>query len=228
YAHRHDLVVRLDVRPGDLTVVGTPIATVWARDPSAGKLDPYADGAAAAVTDALMIGYERSMEQDVAFGFRQLEDIAVRAMSPAINDPATACTAVGHLADLLVKLAGRRLGPAVHPDADGVERVIVPDRDLRYYLDLACGQLRRSAAAEPTVLVALLRMLRDLATAVRDDERYAAEVRRGADRVRDALAGTVSSADAEQVHDLHRRVLQALDGHTVRAYLDRSGETRSF
>ncbi len=130
------------------------------------------------------------------------------------------------MADLLVRLAGSRLGPTVHEDPDGVGRAVVPDRDLRYYLDLACGQLRRYAAAEPTVLVALLRMLRDLAVAVRDEE-DAAEVRRAADTVRDTLAPSVHTGDAEQVHDLHRRVMTALAGRTVEAYLDRSGETRS-
>ncbi|WP_158239692.1 DUF2254 domain-containing protein [Streptomyces carminius] len=228
-ARRSDAVVRLDVRPGDLVVAGNPIATVWARDPAAGVPDPDADGLAEKVDDALELGYERTLEQDVAFGFRQLEDIAVKAMSPGINDPVTACTAAGHLADLLVRLAGRRLGPVLHLDEDGTGRLILPDRDLRYYLDLACGQLRRFAAAEPTVLAALLRMLRDLATAVHGtgDERDAAEVRRAADLVRDTLDSSVGTEDAGQVHDLHRRVLAALAGRTAEAYTDRSGETRS-
>ncbi|MDG9701887.1 DUF2254 domain-containing protein [Streptomyces sp. DH37] len=227
-ARRSDTVVRLSIRPGDLLVAGNPIATVWARDPSADPPDPYADGTAAAVDDAVRLGYERTLEQDVAFGFRQLEDIAVKAMSPGINDPVTASTAVGHMADLLVRLAGRRLGPTLHEDGDGVGRAVVPDRDLRYYLDLACGQLRRFSAGEPTVLAALLRLLRDLATAVHGDDRNAAEVRQAADLVRDTMDSSVGPADAERVHDLHRRVLAALDGRTVEAYADRSGETRSM
>jgi uncharacterized membrane protein len=227
-ARRSGTVVRLSIRPGDLLVAGNPIATVWARDPSAAPPDPYADGTADAINDVLRLGYERTLEQDVAFGFRQLEDIAVKAMSPGINDPVTASTAVGHMADLLVRLAGRRLGPTLHEDGDGVGRAVVPDRDLRYYLDLACGQLRRFSAGEPTVLAALLRLLRDLATAVHGDDRNAAEVRQAADLVRDTMDSSVGPVDAERVHDLHRRVLAALDGRTVEAYADRSGETRSM
>lgn len=227
-ARRGEAVVRLLVRPGDLVVAGTPVATVWRRDPSTGALGPHpGEGPAVeAVHDAVLLGYERTLEQDVAFGFRQLEDIAVKAVSPGINDPVSAVTAVGHMADLLVRLAGCRLGATAHRDGDGVGRAVVPDRDLRYYLDLACGQLRRFAAAEPTVLAALLRMLRDLATAVRD-EPSAAETRRAADLVRETLASSVVPRDAEQIHDLHARVLAALDGRTAEAYLDRSGETRS-
>ncbi|GAA2442327.1 DUF2254 domain-containing protein [Streptomyces macrosporus] len=227
-ARRAGAVVWLLVRPGDLVVSGNPIAVVWARDPSTGASAPYPDeaGAADLVEGLLVLGYERTLEQDVAFGFRQLEDIAVKAVSPGINDPQTACTAVGHMADLLVRVAGSRLGATVHEDRDGVGRAVVPDRDLRYYLDLACGQLRRYASAEPTVLGALLRMLRDLAVAVRAEEDVA-EVRRAADLVRDTVAPSVRPEDAEQVHDLHRRVVAALEGRTVEAYLDRSGETRS-
>ncbi len=138
------------------------------------------------MSGVLQLGYERTLEQDVAFGFRQLEDIAVKTMSSAINDPVTACVAVGHMADLLVRLSKVRMGAIVHCDGDGIGRAVVPDRDLRYYLDLACGELHRFAAAEPTVLVALLRMLRDPATAVRETG-HAAEVQRAADLVRGAL-----------------------------------------
>lgn len=55
--------------------------------------------------DSVRIGYERTMEQDVAFGIRQLADIASKALSPAINDPYTAVQAVDHLSVLLAALA---------------------------------------------------------------------------------------------------------------------------
>ncbi|MFP8882790.1 DUF2254 domain-containing protein [Streptomyces mangrovi] len=234
-ARRGDTFVRIGVRPGDLIVAGNPIAVVWARDPAGGIPDPGADGTAEEIEDALETGFERTPDQDVAFGFRQLEDIAVKAMSPGINDPVTACTAVGHMADLLVRLAGRRLGDVPHEDEDGTVRVVVPDRDLRYYLDLACGQLRRYSSDEPTVLAALLRMLRDLAAAVHregggggeDGGADAAEVRRAAELIMDTMDSSVGPADAAQVHDLNGRVLAALEGRLLDAYADRSGETRS-
>ena len=226
HARAHHVVVRLEVRPGDHIVRGTPIATVWRSDVTSGHsggTDAFADGVDAALT----VGYERTIQQDAAFGFRQLEDIAVKSMSPAINDPVTASHAVGHMADLLVKLAGRRLGPTLHLDGDGGARAIVPDRDLEYYVQLACGQLRRFASAEPTVLIALLRMLRDLATAVRDEEQ-AAVVRRAAETIVATLDPSVQDTDAQGVRDMCRRVLGALDGRVREAYWDRSGETRSL
>jgi uncharacterized membrane protein len=180
-----------------------------------------------AVRAALVLGYERTLEQDAAFGLRLLEDIAVKAVSPAVNDPVTAATAVGHMADLLVRIAGRRLGPTLHEDGTGVGRVVVPDRDLRYYLDLCCGQLRRFGAAEPTVLMAVLRMLRDVAVACRDVEQRH-EVARAAQLTAEELSDGVAAVDAEAVRTMHRRVEQALAGDVAAAYADRAGETRSI
>ena len=174
-----------------------------------------------------MIGYERTIEQDAAFAFRQLTDIAVKALSPGINDPVTAAHAVGHMADLLVRLTGRRLGPTLHEDAEGTGRVVVPDRDLPYYLDLVCGPIRRYGRSEPTVLIALLRMLRDVATAARDD----AQRQDLADQIGlivEEVSETVGAHDAKQVQAMAQRVGQALDGDVRGAYADRSGETRSL
>ena len=101
------------------------------------------------VCNKVELGYERTVEQDAAFGFRQLEDIAVKALSPGINDPVTAAHAIGYMADFLVQVLGCRLGPTVHEDSDGVDRAIVPDRDIAYYIDLCCGQVRRYGRQEP-------------------------------------------------------------------------------
>jgi uncharacterized membrane protein len=217
-----DAVVRLEVRPGDHVVFGTPLATVWWRhagtDP--GPLE-HAVGA------AVSMGYERTIEQDAGFGFRELTDIAVKALSPAINDPVTAAHSIGHMGDLAARLTGKRLGPQVHVDASGVGRVEVPDRDLRYYLDLVCGQIRRYGEQEPTVLVALLRMLRDVAAHTRDDSQRA-EVQRQVSLIVDEVPATLADVDRQGVLDLAARVQTALRGDLAAAYRDRSGETRSL
>ena len=223
-ARHHDALVRIEPRAGDHVVRQTPLATVFFRDPSRrGGTDALVEE----IRRAVVIGYERTLDQDASFGFRQLQDIAVKAMSPSVNDPVTAAHAVGHFADMLVRLTDCRLGGTVHVDEDQVPRAIVPDRDLRYYLDLACSQLRRFARDEPSVLVALLRMLRDVAVACRDDEQRA-EVRRSAQLVAEQLSDRLLDSDAGTVRDLHRRVELALAGDVRTAYTDRVGETRSI
>ena len=75
--------------------------------------------------------------------------------------------------------------------------------------------------------MALLRMLRDLATAVRDDQQ-ATVVRRAAESIVATIDPSLRDADAEGVRDMCRRVLGVLDGRVREAYWDRSGETRSM
>ena len=220
-----DAVVWLAVRPGDHVVVGTPLGTVCASGgPSVPP--PAAESLVADVLDGIELGYERTVEQDSALGLRQLADIAVKALSPGINDPVTAAHAVGYLADLLVRLQGRRLGPHVHEDDDGRPRVVLVDRDQRYYLELACGQIRRYGRREPTVLIALLRMLRDVAMSVPGLEQ-GEEVRRQARLVLAEMSDELLPEDRRDVEDAAARVDQVLLGDAAEAYADRSGELRS-
>ena len=225
-AEAEDVVLWMTLRPGDHVVMGTPLATVCARD--GGQVpDDLGRRIAPAVLEAVELGYERTAEQDTALGLRQLTDIAVKALSPGINDPVTAAHAVGYLADLLVRLHGRRLGPMAHCDSADVPRVVLPDRDHRYYLELACGQIRRYGSSEPTVLIALLRMLRDVALAVHD-EGQAHEVREQARLVVAGMSEDLLAEDAEQVRTMAARVEQVLRGDVADAYADRAGETRSI
>ncbi|WP_222195889.1 DUF2254 domain-containing protein [Modestobacter italicus] len=221
-AREHDAVVRIETRPGDHVVRRTPIATVWH-----GQGGELPGELVAEVRGSVDLGYERTLDQDAGFGFRQLEDIAVKAVSPSINDPVTAATALGHMGDLLSRVLGSHLGPSVHRDDDGVGRAVVPDRDLQYYLELSCGQLRRFGGSEPTVLTSILQMLRDVAVSCRDDEQRA-QIARAADNAVAQLPDQAAEDDAAAVHDMRRRVRCALSGDLVAAYADRAGETRSI
>lgn len=222
-ARRHDVLLLLGLRPGDSVVLGTPVATACSR--SGHPVD--VEALTADVRPTVVLGGERTEEQDVAFGLRQLVDIAVKAISPGVNDPTTAAEAVSYCADLVVRLQGRRLGPQLHRDADGVPRVVSPDRDLAYYVDLVCAQTRRYGRREPAVLAALLRLLRDAAVHARDDEqrRVVAEQKR---LVVAETSQELLDVDREVVRDLAVRVDLALAGDVVGAYRDRAGETRSI
>jgi uncharacterized membrane protein len=161
-ARDHDLVVVVSTMVGEFVVERAPLAWLWTASPDAPAPDPASFREAMPV--AVRLGYERTAEQDVAFGVRQLADIAVKALSPAINDPYTAIQALEHLGVLLARLVHRPLGSQRLRDHEGTTRVIVPGRDLSYYLDLATGQIRRYGCAEPRVDRALLRVLATTAT----------------------------------------------------------------
>jgi uncharacterized membrane protein len=152
-----DLVALGSTMVGEYVVEGAPLLWVWRA--ASGQEPPDPEPVRAVLRNVVRIGFERTAEQDVAFGVRQLADIAVKALSPAINDPYTAIQSLEHLGVVLAKLARRQLGNQFVYDGSGALRVVVPGRDLAYYLDLATGQIRRYGCAEPRVDRALLRVL---------------------------------------------------------------------
>ena len=171
-ATHQDLVIRLARRVGDHVVAGTPIAWAWPRAPDQPPPSPAL--LERAIAEAVHIGFERTMVQDVLFGLRRLVDIANRALSPAINDPYTAIQAVHHLSVLLCVLARRRLGDWLCHDRQGTLRVAIPLPDLAEYLRRSTAQIRRFGAAEPTVTRSLIQLLCDVGTSTASDERRAA------------------------------------------------------
>lgn len=222
-AAKHGIFIRMGIRPGDQLIIGAPLATFWAGE-NTGYVDPEA--LEAEMAPAVEVGFERTSEQDAALGLRQLTDIAVKAISPSINDPITAAHAVSYCADLLVRLQASKLGSQQHVDGDGRPRVITPDRDYRYYQDLVSGPIRRYGSSEPLVLAALLRMYRDCASNAHTAE-HVAEIRRQVELLLEAMDQGLPHSDSEMVDDLARRVELALQGELQDAYLDRAGETRS-
>lgn len=102
-ARENGVFLRLLLQPGDHVVDGAPGAVGWRRD---GEGEVPIEALEKAVKSAVHTGFERTSEQDAAFGLRQLTDIALKAISPGINDPVTAVHAVGHLTDLARRLRG--------------------------------------------------------------------------------------------------------------------------
>jgi uncharacterized membrane protein len=196
-AVRHDLVVMVARQVGDHVVAGTPIAWAWGR--TAGQPPPGADTLREAVDEAVQVGFERTMVQDVGFGIRRLVDIANKALSPAINDPYTGVQAVHHLSVLLCRLARLRLGDWIVRDDQGELRVAVPRPKFPDYLRLGTAQIRRFGAAEPAVTRALIVLLRDVGTSSATEDRRHACVRHIRLILDDARRATAQPADVEAV-----------------------------
>jgi uncharacterized membrane protein len=156
HAAQQGVVLRLRPRVGEHVVAGTTLAWAWPVSPGERAPDPRA--LARVLETGVRIGFERTVEQDAAFGIRQLVDSACKALSPAVNDPYTAVQAIDHLSVIFCALARRPLGHHVAGHPSGAA-VIVPGRRFPEYLAVMCGLIRRYGAAEPTVADALLRLL---------------------------------------------------------------------
>lgn len=162
-AGREGLVVVLVPRVGDFVPFGAPLCTVYGRGPADWVLADIA------------LDDERTMEQDIAFGFRQLVDIAERALSPAVNDPTTACQAVDVMHDLLRRIVTRGLPTGRYTDAEGRVGLVVPQYGAADYLDVALTEVWHYGAGATQVPQRLAALLRDLRSVVLPEHRLAVE-----------------------------------------------------
>ncbi len=215
-AAEHGLCLRLRPRVGEHVVAGTTLAWIWRaspRDPT-----PHPQAFLPVLDEGVRIGFERTLEQDAAFGIRQLVDVACKALSPAVNDPYTAVQAVDHLSVIFCALANRPLGHHVVRDDSGAA-VIVPGRRFPEYLAVMCGLIRRYGAREPTVAHALLRLLSNCAALAGDDpERCAAIEEQARIIIADAEREVAQPIDLAFAHAEAEAVRQVVAGHRAASH----------
>lgn len=142
----------LESAVGTYLIPGSTLATVWPVD------DHHRHHVEARFRDAVEVRTARTLQQDVSFGILQLSDVALRALSPAVNDPNTANEVIVRIGRVLSSLLQRNLESS-SLTADG--KTIVRSRDLCAgdYVDAAIEPIRRYARAEPVVLQTMVRTL---------------------------------------------------------------------
>ena len=215
FARRRGLVLRLVKKLGQRVAAGTAIGWAWADEPDshASPTEDVRDELAIAV----QLSGDRTLKDDVEFGFVQLVDIALRALSPAINDPTTACNAIRSLEILLVKLTGFRLGDRFFFDEDERLRVIVPQPTFADLLDSVITPVRQAAPDDTSVALCLCALLTDLARAARTEAQGDA-LREQLERVRYAYSeGAQQEVDAERLEAGLAEVELALSGRKPRS-----------
>jgi uncharacterized membrane protein len=165
-ASRTNSVIRLVHRPGHFVVDGHPLATVWPVD--AGPR------VARALNRALLTGPHRTLAQDLSFAIDQLVEIAIRALSPAVNDTFTALTCIDWLADGLCKVCVRWNPATLHRDRSGRLRVITVAVSDTRLIERAFEKIRQAARGMPAVMIRQLDALASImAHATTEDQRAA-------------------------------------------------------
>ncbi|MFF8605919.1 DUF2254 domain-containing protein [Streptomyces sp. NPDC015346] len=158
-ARRHGVVLRLLPRIGDFVVPGTRILAV------------HGGRAPRRMAAAVSVGVERTFHQDLGFGLRQLADIALRALSPAVNDPTTAVQCLDRIVQILAVLADRPLGAVLHRDRKGEVRLVQDVPGWTDLVDLGFTEIRGCAADSPQVSRRMLAGLDDLLSLAPEDRR---------------------------------------------------------
>ena len=123
------------------------------------------------VDGAVALRAERSMEQDMTFGFRRLVDIAERALSPGVNDPTTAVQAIDEMHDILRRMVADPSVVGFHLDHDATPRVITQEWTFGQYLDLAVDEIAHWGKDSLQIPRRLQEMLTDLAVAAHDEHK---------------------------------------------------------
>lgn len=144
-------VVRLETAVGRFAVTGTPVATVWpVPDPA------HRDAAEHAIRSAVYVGKNRTLQQDAAYGLRQLVDVGLKALSPGINDPTTAQDSIFHLTAVVRAILDRDCPRRARLGAEG-RRLLRPQLpDHTEVVGLAFDELRLASSTQPTVCIYLL------------------------------------------------------------------------
>ena len=165
-AIQHDAVVRLSQRAGDFITEGSPIGRLC-HDGARDRAD-----VAAAIARCHLIGHMRTPTQDPEYPVHQLAQIAVRALSPAINDPYTALICLDWLEAALRVLARGAIAPIACRDGLGRLRIIAPHAGFAQVADAVFNKVRQAARPHRALMMRLVAMVENVASVVsRDDDR---------------------------------------------------------
>jgi uncharacterized membrane protein len=160
-ATSYHVKVRVVRRVGQFVPEGTPLLMIY-------KAERLSREQSGEFLGAFDLGPSRTLQQDIEFGVLQIVDIALKAISPAVNDPTTAISCVDQLSRLLIRFISREMPESLLYDLKGVARVSIRWIDLERLLDSAFEQIRMYSKTDIAVSMRLLRAFGDIVTATPD------------------------------------------------------------
>lgn len=196
-AEKHEVLLRMEREIGEFVVEGTALVSV------AGALEKP-ESLAKAINDVYVIMSYRTVHQDVAFGVRQLVDVALKALSPGINDTTTAIGAIDYLSTVLARLASRRIESRVRRDGEK-PRIIARGPSFESLMNDALDEIRVHGAGNASVFGRMLHALETVGQFARDEGRRRC-IREHVQRVSEAVERSIDDPESRQ--DLLARALR--------------------
>lgn len=192
-ARVRDMTVRMERTVGDFVMEGAVLVSLRGVE--------CADSSTVReINSAYTIGRQRTIYKDAAYGIRQLVDVALKGLSPGVNDITTAAMCVDYLTAILARLGGRRLDMPIR-EASGHLRVIGRQPTYANFLDQALDQIRQNAEGSVAMLQHLLKSLQALSEVTTNRSRRRALLQQ-LEAVQEVIARSVESPQ-------ERTVLQA-------------------
>lgn len=203
-------IVRMECGIGEFVVQNTALASLALEDPPDQET-------IVALNASYSVGSHRTVDQDPAFGVRQIVDMALKALSPGVNDTSTAVICVDYLTAILARLASRKF-PALRRYDGGELRVIAMAPTFEYLLTEAFDQIRRNAEGNVSVMSRMLGAL-DAIASLTDGPRRRLALREQVQRIVELADRTIDSAhDRARIEGRLMRVRKAIEaGPALRA-----------
>ncbi|MEP6822700.1 MAG: DUF2254 domain-containing protein [Chthoniobacterales bacterium] len=194
-ARENDLLVRLYRRPGDFVAEGSLLVEVWPKAKASVKLSGE-------LRATFLLGRHRTPTQDLEYSIDQLVEVAVRALSPGINDPFTAMTCIEWLGVALLQVSGRKIPSAQRFDDDGKLRVIADVTDFAGIAAACLNQIRQYGSASVAVTIRLLDMLERVASEIRSAEQRAVLAEHARKIRDDGVSHATNEQDQREIEEL--------------------------
>ncbi len=202
-AKENDFTLRLARRPGEFIAEGALLAQITPQE----KAD---EEVCRRVCGNVFLGLHRTPTQDIEYSIDQLVEVAVRALSPGINDPFTAITCVEWIGASLIRVVGRRLPSRCRYDEEGRLRIITDATDFQGIANASFNQLRQYGASSVAVTIRLLEVLGRIGPhIVRHDDHEI--LRLHAEKIRDdGVKVTRNPQDRERIEAIYADACRAL------------------
>jgi uncharacterized membrane protein len=203
-AIEEDLVVRLERRPGNYVVAGCPLVLIWPGSRVTEQLTKQ-------VQSLFVMGHQRISDQDIEFGVNKLVEMAVRALSPGLNDPFTAIACVDHLGSALCRLAARDMPSPYSYDRQNQLRLIARADTFQEVVDAAFNQIRQYGRTSAAVTLRLLETIAVVAGFVHRPEDRTTLLRHAEMIARGANEGLPEGEDRRAVEERWQAVIQSYE-----------------
>jgi uncharacterized membrane protein len=203
-SQENDLLVCTHFRPGKYVFTGNVLATVKA-------FETVSESLCHKIAASFLLGSQRTPEQDIEFAINQLVEIAVRALSPGINDPHTAMTCIDRLGSALCCLTARKFpSPYLYDDEN---RLRVISRSLKFsgVVEEAFNQIRQYGRSSVAVSIRLLEILKEILSLTRDPDQQHAILRQGDMIARASFESIFDENDRKDIEQRYR-ALRELPG----------------
>ncbi|HEX8309970.1 MAG TPA: DUF2254 domain-containing protein [Chthoniobacteraceae bacterium] len=208
-AEEQGLVLSIEVRPGDFIGAGEPLLLAY-------PTEKVTDDVRGQLYSAFIFGPQRTQTQDPEFVLNELVEIAVRALSLAINDPGTAVLCIDRLGAALAHVAERPAPSSHRYGAEGCLRIVAKHYGFRGLFDAAFNQIRQHGRTSVAVTIRLLEAFRRIAYHIRRPEDRETVLRHAGMVERGSREGLHEPLDREDVQERYRAVLAVLDRFPLR------------